>query len=112
SCHLLAAGYDVRTAEGLSSVLDECDRVVGLDRLGSLHVNDSKSPLGSNVDRHAPLGDGDLGSGGLAVFLSEPRFEGLATIFEGPGFEVKAPAKADVDKAFELRARGLAARAG
>jgi deoxyribonuclease IV len=112
SCHLLASGYDVRTAEGLSSVLDECDRVVGLDRLRSLHVNDSKSPLGSNVDRHAPFGEGDLGEDGCAAFFSEPRFEGLSAIFEGPGFEGKAPAKADVDKAYELRERGLAARAG
>jgi deoxyribonuclease-4 len=110
SCHLLASGYDVRTAEGLEAVLEECDRVVGLDRLGSLHVNDSKTGLGSNVDRHAPLGSGELGRGGLSVFLSEPRFEGLATLFEGPGVEGKAPAKADVDKAWELRERGLAAR--
>jgi deoxyribonuclease IV len=110
SCHLLASGYDIRTAEGLAGVLDECDRIIGLDRLRSLHVNDSRSPLGSNVDRHAPLGEGELGRGGLAVFLSEPRFEGLPTVFEGPGVEGKAPAKADVDKAWELRERGLAAR--
>jgi deoxyribonuclease IV len=110
SCHLLASGYDVRTVEGLTGVLDQFDQVVGLDRLGSLHVNDSKSPLGSNVDRHAPFGAGDLGEEGCAVFLSEPRFEGLAAVFEGPGFEGKAPQKADVDKAYELRERGLAAR--
>src|SRR5918996_122642 len=54
SCHLLASGYDIRTAEGLSAVLDEFDRVVGMDRLGSLPVNDSKTPVGSNLDRHAP----------------------------------------------------------
>lgn len=110
SCHLLASGYDVRTAQGLSSVLDDCDSVAGLDRLGSLHVNDSKSALGSNVDRHAPFGAGDLGEEGCALFLSEPRFEGLPAIFEGPGFEGKAPARADVAKAFELRERGLATR--
>jgi deoxyribonuclease-4 len=110
SCHLLASGYDVRTAEGLDAVLEECDRVVGLDRLHSLHVNDSKTPLGSNVDRHAPLGAGELGEEGCAAFLSEPRFEGLPAVFEGPGVEGKAPAKADVDMARELRARGLAAR--
>jgi deoxyribonuclease IV len=110
SCHLLASGYDVRTAEGLQSVLDECDRVVGLERLGSLHVNDSKTGLGSNVDRHAPLGDGELGEDGCAAFLSEPRFEGLPAVFEGPGIDGKAPSLADVRKALELRERGLAAR--
>jgi deoxyribonuclease-4 len=110
SCHLLASGYDIRTSEGLSDVLNRCDRAVGLERLGSLHVNDSRSPLGSNVDRHAPLGDGELGEAGCAVFLSEPRFEGLPGIFEGPGVEGKAPAAADVHRALELRERGLAVR--
>jgi deoxyribonuclease-4 len=110
SCHLLASGYDVRTADGLRSVLDECDAVVGLKRLGSLHVNDSKTGLGSNVDRHAPLGDGELGEEGCAAFLSEPRFEGLPVVFEGPGIEGRAPSLADVRKALELRERGLAAR--
>jgi deoxyribonuclease-4 len=85
SCHLLASGYDIRTADGLSAGLDEFDRVVGLDRLGSLHANDSATPLGSNRDRHANLGDGELGRDGCAAFLSEPRFEGLACVFEGPG---------------------------
>ena len=110
SCHLLASGYDIRSAEALEGVLEEFDREVGLDRLRSLHGNDSRSPLGSNVDRHAPFGEGELGDEGCAVFLSEPRFEHLPTVFEGPGFEGKAPAKADVDKAWELRERGLAAR--
>jgi deoxyribonuclease IV len=110
SCHLLASGYDVRTADGLSSVLDECDRVVGLDRLRSLHVNDSKTGLGSNVDRHAPLGDGELGEEGCAAFLSEPRFEGLPAVFEGPGLEGKGPSAADVARMGELRQRGIAAR--
>ena len=90
SCHLLASGYDIRTADGLSDVLDEFDRVVGLDRLGSLHVNDSKTKLGSNVDRHINLGEGELGARGCAAFLSEPRFEGLPCVFEGPGASGKA----------------------
>ena len=71
-------------------MLDEFDRVVGLDRLGSLHVNDSMTPLGSNRDRHANLGEGEIGAEGCAAFLSEPRFEGLPAIFEGPGAAGKA----------------------
>jgi len=110
SCHLLASGFDVRTPEGLAGVIDECVEVVGGERLASLHVNDSKTPLGSNVDRHAPLGEGELGHAGCASFLSEPRFEGLPAIFEGPGVEGKGPTKADVDRMHELRARGLAER--
>jgi deoxyribonuclease IV len=110
SCHLFASGYDIRTADGLGEVLDEFDRVVGLDRLGSLHVNDSMTKLGSNRDRHANLGDGELGARGCAAFLSEPRFEGLACVFEGPGAAGKAVEKPDVDNMHKLRRRGLGAR--
>jgi deoxyribonuclease-4 len=111
SCHLLASGYDIRTAEGLSDVLDEFDKVVGLKRLGTLHVNDSMTKLGSNVDRHANLGDGELGAKGCAAFLSEPRFEGLPCVFEGPGASGKAVERPDIENAWKLRKRGLNARA-
>jgi deoxyribonuclease-4 len=110
SCHLLASGYDVTAAEPLAEVIDEFDRVVGLDRLRSLHVNDSLTPLGSNRDRHTALGEGEMGREGCAAFLSEPRFEGLPTIFEGPGLAGKAPQLEDVERAYELREAGLAAR--
>jgi deoxyribonuclease-4 len=111
SCHLLASGYDIRTAEGLSDVVDEFDHVVGLDRLGTLHVNDSMTKLGSNVDRHANLGDGELGRKGCAAFLSEPRFEDLPCVFEGPGAAGKAVERPDVENAWKLRKQGLKARA-
>jgi deoxyribonuclease-4 len=110
SCHLYASGYDIATAAGLEDVLDEFDRVVGCDRLGSLHVNDSQTPLGSNRDRHINLGDGELGPDGCAAFLSEPRFDGLPCIFEGPGATGKAVEREDVENAFALRERGLKAR--
>jgi deoxyribonuclease-4 len=112
SCHLLASGYDVRDAEALAAVLDEFDRVVGLDRLGSLHVNDSVTPLGSNRDRHVNLGDGEIGREGCAAFLSEPRFEGLACVLEGPGHKGKAVDEVDIADAFKMRTEGLAARRG
>jgi deoxyribonuclease IV len=112
SCHLLASGYDIRTAEGLSDVLDEFDKVVGLKRLGTLHVNDSVTKLGSNVDRHANLGAGELGKKGCAAFLSEPRFEGLACVFEGPGASGKAVERPDIENAWKLRKQGLKARGG
>jgi deoxyribonuclease IV len=112
SCHLLASGYDIRSADALSEVLDEFDRVVGLKRLGSLHVNDSATPLGSNRDRHANLGDGEVGREGIAAFLSEPRFEGMACVLEGPGHAGKGLDRQDLDWAFTLRDEGLAARGG
>jgi deoxyribonuclease IV len=110
SCHMLASGFDIRTADKLSGVIDECVAIVGMERVRCLHVNDSKTPLGSNSDRHTVPGEGELGKEGCAAFLSEPRFEGLPTLFEGPGFEGKAPAKKDVDRTRELREAGLQAR--
>jgi deoxyribonuclease IV len=112
SCHLLASGYDIRTAEALSGVLDDFDQIIGLKLLGSLHVNDSATPLGSNRDRHANLGDGEIGREGIAAFLSEPRFEGMPCVLEGPGHKGKALDRADIKWAFKLRDEGLAARGG
>ena len=110
SCHLLATGFDVRTADGLTQVIDDFDATVGIERLRCLHVNDSVTPLGSNRDRHAPLGEGEIGARGCGAFLSEPRFEDLPAIFEGPGTEGKAPTRQDMDRAKELRRNGTRAR--
>ena len=111
SAHLLASGYDVRSAEALSGVLDPFAEVVGLDRLKALHVNDSQAPLGANRDRHAPLGEGEIGRAGCAAFLSEPRFDGLPCVFEGPGVDGSQVQREDIEIAFALRDAGLAARA-
>jgi deoxyribonuclease IV len=100
SCHLYASGFDVRTADGLSAVLDECDAKVGLARLGSLHFNDSQTGLGSNRDRHAHVGKGELGDKGAAVWLSEPRFESLPCVLETD------PSAEELALAGNLRKRG------
>ncbi|HEX2016868.1 MAG TPA: deoxyribonuclease IV [Solirubrobacteraceae bacterium] len=110
SCHLLASGFEVRTTEALAEVLDECVARVGLERLGSVHFNDSQTPLGSNRDRHANVGEGELGREGSAVFLSEPRFEGLPCVLETPGVQRRGPSREQVDLARTLRAEGLARR--
>jgi deoxyribonuclease-4 len=108
SCHLYASGYDISTADGLREALGQCDRAVGLKRLRSLHMNDSMTPLGSNRDRHALLGQGELGERGCAVFLSEPKFDRLPCVLETG--EEGAPSAADVALAFKLRKRGQGAR--
>ncbi len=110
SCHMLASGFDIRDDAGLEEVIDDCVSELGLERLGCIHVNDSQTPLGSNRDRHAPPGDGELGDAGCSAFLSEPRFEGLAAFFEGPGVEGRDPGAADIKKMRELRKKGLARR--
>ncbi len=110
SCHLLASGYDIRTAAGLADTIDEFDRAVGLKRLGALHLNDSQTPLGSNRDRHANVGTGELGERGCAAFLSEPRFEKLPLVIETQGPERQGPTREEVELCFALRKRGLASR--
>jgi deoxyribonuclease-4 len=110
SCHLFASGYDIRDAETLAGICDELDRGVGLERLRCLHVNDSAVPLGANLDRHATLGDGELGRDGIATFLSEPRFEGLPALLE-TGPDGGGPDRKQVEKAKRLRKKGLEARA-
>ena len=111
SCHMLASGFDITTADRLDDVLDRGLKTVGKRRLRCLHLNDSQTPLGSNRDRHAPPGDGEIGPRGCAAFLSQPRFEKLPVLFEGPGKAGKGVAKEDVDRMRELRRTGLRSRA-
>jgi deoxyribonuclease-4 len=110
SCHLLASGYDIRSAEGLGETLDEFKREVGMKRLEGLHLNDSQTPLGSNRDRHANIGQGELGEAGCAVFLSEPRFETLPCVLETQGPERQGPSAEELELCHRLRRRGQGAR--
>jgi deoxyribonuclease-4 len=110
SCHLFVQGYDITDAERLSAVLDEADEKVGLERLRCVHVNDAAAPLGSCRDRHANVGQGEMGKSGLAAFLSEPRFEGLPATLETPGPRKKGPDRREVAAAKRLRKAGLRAR--
>jgi deoxyribonuclease IV len=112
SCHLFVQGYDVTDAEHLAGVVDEADAKVGLDRLRCLHVNDAAAPLGSCRDRHANVGQGEMGKRGLAAFLSEPRFEGLPATLETPGPIKKGPDRKEVQLAKRLRKAGLKQRQG
>ena len=90
-----------------TQTLDELDAEVGLDRLGSLHFNDSQTPLGSNRDRHANVGEGEIGEDGCAVFLSEPRFEDLPCVLETPGPGKEGPTAEEIALTRSLRERGL-----
>lgn len=110
SCHLFASGFDIRTIDGLAQTLDDFDAAVGLGRLGTLHLNDSQAPLGSNRDRHANVGAGELGEEGCAAFLSEPRFASLPVILETPGEHRSGPTAEELAFCRTLRARGVSAR--
>ncbi len=110
SCHLHATGYDVRTPEGVAEIADEIEAKVGLERLRALHVNDSRDARGSNRDRHAAVGEGEIGRKGFRAFLSEPRFQDLPAVSETPGLNGKGPDRAEVQLMRRLRREGIRAR--
>jgi deoxyribonuclease-4 len=110
SCHLLASGYDIRGARGMDAVVREARRRLGGGRIRSLHLNDSKTPLGSNRDRHENIGAGELGEEGCGAFLSAPGIQRLACVLETPGEARQGASAQEVARAGTLRERGLAAR--
>lgn len=89
TCHAFASGYDERTPDSARATLDEWERVVG--RLEVVHCNDSQTRLGSNRDRHANIGQGEIGEDGFRALLHDPRLAGVPFILEVPGFEGKGP---------------------
>ena len=104
SCHLYASGTDVTNRDTLDRLLEEMDSTFGLDRIRALHVNDSKTPLGSNRDRHDNILEGLMGEK-LGVFLSHSAFQGLPAVLEVPGADGHGPDADEVRKLRELHAR-------
>jgi deoxyribonuclease-4 len=84
TCHVFAAGYDIRTPEAYEATLAEFDRVVGLQQIKVFHFNDSKFGLGERKDRHAHIGEGHIGLQGFANFINDPRWAGHAAHIETP----------------------------
>jgi len=82
TCHVFAAGYDMRTPGACGAMLDEFDRVIGLDRLGAIHLNDSLKGLGRGVDRHAHIGRGEIGLRGFAALVNDSRLADVPMILE------------------------------
>lgn len=84
TCHSFAAGYDFRTREGYDRVFADFDRIIGVDRLQAFHINDSKSPFLSRVDRHEHIGLGALGLNPFRLLLNDPRFRNVPMLLETP----------------------------
>ena len=82
TCHVSDGGYDI--TNDLDGVLDEFDKVIGLERLYALHINDSLNPLGAHKDRHAKIGEGTLGTETIANVINHPKLKGLPCILETP----------------------------
>ena len=98
TCHLLAAGYDICSEEGYVQTFGEFDRLVGLDRLKAFHLNDSKKPCGSRVDRHEHIGKGCLGLEPFRRIVTDPRFAGLPMLLETPKLDTpESRRRSDVD---------------
>jgi deoxyribonuclease-4 len=106
SCHLWVSGVDVTDSAALDACVDEVDERIGLDRLRALHVNDAAAPLGSNRDRHANLGEGEIGED-MSVFLGHPKLQGLPTILEVPGPDGHGPDANEIQKLRDLHGRGV-----
>jgi deoxyribonuclease-4 len=87
TCHVFAAGYELRTPEGYAATMAEFERIVGLERLKVLHLNDCKAALGSRKDRHEHIGKGAIGLEGFRHVLNDPRLEGLPAFLETPKSE-------------------------
>lgn len=90
TCHAFAAGYDLRSEASTVEVFDEFDRVIGLDKLRVLHLNDSKQPFGSNKDRHDHIGQGEIGPAAFTAIVNDPRLSGLPGIIETEAGEKNA----------------------
>ena len=84
TCHIFAAGYDIRSPESWEKTMAEFESVIGLKRLYAIHCNDSLKPLGSRVDRHAHIGEGHIGQAGFINLLRDPRVKNLPLILETP----------------------------
>jgi len=91
TCHVFAAGYDIRTAAGIDGMLEEMDRFIGLDRLRALHLNDTAGALGSHLDRHTHIGEGEIGLEAFRYMVNHEALRHLPAIIELPHEEEGTP---------------------
>lgn len=104
TCHTLNAGYEIRTNDGLDQFLTDFDRLIGLDRLVCLHLNDSKADLGSHLDRHENIGYGHLGDEGFKRIINHPKLAHTSGLLEVPGMDGKSgPDQPNMHRLLSLR---------
>lgn len=105
TAHIFTAGYDLRTADDLARTMETFDREVGFDKLGAVHLNDSKAPFGSNKDRHENIGDGEIGAEALGRFICHPALGDTPLYLEVPGYSKEGPDRPNMEKLFALAGR-------
>jgi deoxyribonuclease-4 len=105
TCHLFAAGYDLRQRKLYDAFWQTFDEVLGLDRLKALHLNDSKKPLGSRVDRHDHIGLGEIGESTFRWLVRDGRFRKIPAVIETPDLETMGKVNLDVLKAMRKPSR-------
>lgn len=88
TCHIFAAGYDIRTAEAYEETMQQFDEIIGLKNLQVIHANDSQKAFGSHADRHAHIGEGEIGPEAFRLLVNDPRMAGLPIIVETPESEI------------------------
>ena len=103
TAHLLASGHELRSAEGLEATVTSFAETVGLERLVMVHLNDSKTPLGSNRDRHENIGEGEIGRKAMRLIVNHRAFADIPGILEVPGYDGQGPDRANLDTLRELR---------
>lgn len=109
TCHAFAAGYDLRSADGVAAAIAQLDATIGAANIAAVHLNDSKTPLGAGRDLHENIGEGYIGRAGFEAILAHPVFAGVPLLLEVPGFKLdgagKGPDKPSIDLVKEIRAR-------
>ncbi len=98
TAHVFASGYDIRSEEGVHSMLNALDSIIGMDHISLIHANDSKADLGSNADRHENIGDGKIGSEGLSALFQDARMASIDTVLEVPGMEHEGPDRININR--------------
>ncbi|MCK5197847.1 MAG: deoxyribonuclease IV, partial [Spirochaetales bacterium] len=88
TCHIFAAGYDIRTKEAYDYTMEQFDSIIGMKYLKGFHLNDAKSDFESRVDRHDSIGKGNIGAGAFRFIIEDPRTDNIPLILETPNPEI------------------------
>ncbi len=103
TCHVFAAGYDIRDGESYDATMRQFDDTIGLDYLKVVHLNDSMKPFGSHRDRHSHIGDGEIGEAAFGFFVNDPRLEDIPGILETPKDDDYTEDRMNLDRLIALR---------